>query len=445
MMPDMKSAAGHSSGVDDAGLTLAELEFLRGDGAALLATARQLAAKGQTDSLNEIQKLRARFGQPAVHAALLLAKCSAKALAGKFSGASDFFWALPEALEQATSLAVARHKARRFAGLEGLAGIVDACAGIGGDALGLSDAAPVVAVEKSAARAWLAARNAEAYAHMPSIAGHGTLEHDPRLHPITVVQADVTALPVAAAGIALHIDPVRRLAGRRLYRYEDLVPGPEVIGGLINQFSAGAIKLGPGVDFESLPPGHLELISERGTVVQAVLWTGRLADQLGLGLRTASVLGKDGPAAVISGRPEPVGLLAEPAAFVYEADPAIHRAGLAPALAHALHCKPINIDGGLLTSAERLADPRAIAFEVLATFRYAERAVPACLPGPCLVEVKPRGVDLDTDRLQKFWSKAALPVLSLLVYRTAGGVMATLARRLVSKKREETADEHSAK
>ncbi len=418
MIVGMEQPTGDSYKPDDAGLTLADLQFLRNEGGDLLKTARELAASGATDSLRDIQKLRERFGQKAVHAALVLAKASAKALAvkGKFHGVGEFFWSVPEALEQATSMTVARHKARRFAALSGLCAIADLCAGVGGDALGLVDAAPVICIERSFVRAWMAARNMESFS---------------RRHPILVVQGDVAALPLEnRAGMAFHMDPARRVAGKRVYGYADMVPGPEIIELLMKKFWAGAVKLGPGVDFESLPEGHLELISENGVNVQAVLWTGTLADGLGQGLRTASVLGKDGGTSSITGQPEMVAPLIAPLQYVYEIDAAVHHGGLAPALARAMNCHPINLDGGLVTSAELKTDAGATCFETIATIRYAEKLVPACLPGPCLVEVKPRGVDLDTDRLQRVWSKASVPVLSLLIYKAAAGVMATLCRRM---------------
>lgn len=402
---------------DDAAITVADLEFLHGDGTALLKEAQALAAAGQTDSLQAIGKLRKQYESRAVHAALTLAKCSARALGpkGKFHGVGDFFWAVPEALEQASSLAVARHKAQRFATMPGRRGIVDLCCGIGGDALGLAIVAPVTGVEQSPVRAWLAAQNAAA---------------TPQAHAIQIVQGDVTRLPVPALpGLAFHIDPARRSAGKRKHAYADMVPGPAVLDRLLKEFSAGAIKLSPGVDTESLPEGHLEFISEHGVNVQAVLWTGALADQLGCGQRTASVLAKDGSVATISGRPEPVAALVEPRAYVFEIDSAVHHGGLAPALARELDCAPINADGGLVTSDESLADPCVVRFAVHTSFAYSEKAVAAQLPGPCLVEVKPRGLDLDTDRLQRLWSKAGTPVLSLLIYRGNSGLRACLARR----------------
>jgi hypothetical protein len=405
----------HFDSADDAGITLADLQFLRGPGQSLLQQAQTLAAAGQTDSLRDIQKLREQFGQSAVHAALALAKTSGKALGpkGKFDGMADFFWAVPEALEQATSIAVARHKATRFAALDGLRAIADLCGGVGGDSFGLAQVAPVLSVEKSFIRTWMAARNAEAMS---------------TAHPIYCVQGDVSELPILpATGVTFHIDPARRAGGKRMHTYADMIPGPAVVDALIHRFPAGAVKLGPGVDFDSLPEGHLEVISENGVCVQAVLWLGTLADRLGPGRRTATVIDR-GTISSVSGLPTPVAVLSPVHRFMYEVDGAVHRAGLAPALVKEMGWSPVNVDGGLATSEAFIPDRRAAAFEAVSTFRYAEKLVPACLPEPCHVEVKPRGVALDTDRLQKLWSKAGKPVLSLLIYRTASGVMATLCR-----------------
>ena len=94
----------------------------------------------------------------------------------------------------------------------------------------------------------------------------------------------------AGPGVFFHIDLARRVEGKRSAAYGDLVPGPEVLEGLMERFLGGAIKLSSAVAFESLPGGHLEIVGRNRSVVQAVLWTGRLADGFAEGTRTGTVI-----------------------------------------------------------------------------------------------------------------------------------------------------------
>ena len=93
--------------------------------------------------------------------------------------------------------------------------------------------------------------------------------------------ADVTSLELN--GEVFHLDPSRRAegpgAGGRAWRVEDYRPGVPFMQRLLETCPDGAIKLGPGVEFDRLPSPRnteIEVINEGGTLVQAVLWAGRL-------------------------------------------------------------------------------------------------------------------------------------------------------------------------
>ena len=94
-------------------------------GQKLLAEVSRVPLPGPAD----IARWRKQASASAVAAALRLVACRARAKA-KFSRA-DRMWLDPVGLQQATSEAVARHKATRFGGQV----VADLCAGIGGDAL----------------------------------------------------------------------------------------------------------------------------------------------------------------------------------------------------------------------------------------------------------------------------------------------------------------------
>jgi hypothetical protein len=440
---------------DDAGITLESLDFLHAQpGAPLLHAALTLAAETHAPSVADIDRLRQEFPAPHVRAAMTLAHIQKKGLA-KFPGLT-FLWATPEALEQASHLVVARWKARRFA-TAGAAEIIDLCAGVGGDALALAESAAVTAVELSPVRARCLEFNAAQ-----------TSQH------LQVIVGDLRdLLPHLPPKAMFHIDPARRSGGRRSARYEDLLPGPDVLATVMTHFGVGgvgpaaserklgrdgggggAIKLSPAVDFDSLPQlpgGHLELLSHQRTVVQAVLWLGTIGEQLGRGggsatCRTATILtGNTTPEAFsYSAEPaaaRPADKLLEPPFYLYEVDGAVTRAGIAASLARDLHLQPLTQDAGYLQGAAPMAHPALTGFRIHIVVPYSKQRVATALqalPSPpdqshaASLEVKSRGPNLqgiDTDQLQRHLKKAAPPNTTVLLFSHRGDVQAAVGHR----------------
>ncbi len=422
---------------DDAGCTVEILRQLLAAPEAL-DEVQTLVEQTGTLAVHQVAQLRRRFSAAEVHALLAVANARKKAFAakGKWEGSgvdSRRFWAVPEALEQATDVLVARHKAKRFQAAGPWNAIVDVCCGIGGDALALAAVAPVVAIDKSPVRAWMARQNLLAAA--PAF-------------PWAAVQADAGELPIrpaggardgaAAARVALHIDPARRAGGQRSAQWADLIPGPAVLNGLLRRFPNAAIKLSSAVDFDDLPPGHVEVISRRGVAVQAVLWTGALADGFGAGSRTATVIGESGQNFSVTGPLLAVPVLRPMSQYVFEVDAAVHRAGLAPQLAGVVQCQPINNDGGYVTADAWIRHPALVGFRVLGQcgFREAEIAgilaqLPPAQTNQRGVEVKVRGaIDLNTDALQGRLQKVARGRYTVLVYRAGQAYCAAVAARM---------------
>jgi len=132
-----------------------------------------------------------------------------------------------EGVAQASGASVAAHKARRF---DGDRRIVDLCCGIGGDTMALADAGEdVTGVDRCLTRTRMAGHNAGARMECADVAGYGV------------------------DGALVHIDPGRRSSGRRLWRYQDLQPGADVIEPLLSAADGAALKLGPGVDWDEVP------------------------------------------------------------------------------------------------------------------------------------------------------------------------------------------------
>jgi SAM-dependent methyltransferase len=245
-------------------------------------------------------------------------------------------------LEQATSEVVARHRAARFAAFGRVA---DLCCGVGGDALALAAAgASVEAVDSDPLRVAMAEANASALGLAGRVRGH-------------VADALIVPLPGVEAAFA---DPSRRADGRRYLAPEDYTPP---LSALRARFAAGfplAVKIAPGVsqaDLRALD-AEIEFVSLDGELKECVLWFGAFRRAA----RRATVL-PSGETLTAPTVPEP-GAHAAPGAILYDPDPAVSRAGLAPALAEQLAAHPIDPQVQLLTSDRHLPTPFATAFGV---------------------------------------------------------------------------------
>lgn len=273
------------------------------------------------------------LAKAAVETALLRLKARAK-----FADADRMYFTR-EALEQATSDAVARHRARRFAPYGRVA---DLCCGIGGDALALAAAGCAVeAVDSDPLRAAMAEANAAAVGR-----------------DVRVRVGDALALPLDVS--AAFADPDRRADGRRFLNPEDYAPP---LSALRARFPANfplAVKAAPGVaraDVSELD-AEVEFVSLGGELKECVLWFGplRTAARRATVLPTGDTLSTDTPADPLSHR--------EVGAFVYDPDPAIVRAGLVHDLAGRLGARPIDPQVSLLTSDVHTPTPFATAFAV---------------------------------------------------------------------------------
>jgi len=345
---------------------------------AFLATRRPLldaaAACESFDDPATVTRLRKLGDAEAVRRAIDLTLARRKAGA-KFDRA-DALIADAAAVEQATGAAVARHKSRRFAEA-GVDAVVDLCCGVGGDAMALADAADVTLIDHDVERVWAARHNVERI----------TGRHCPA--------AACDAADLRLADRVFHFDPSRRSGGRRLHRYDDYRPGPAFIDALLARCPTGAIKLGPGVDLDALPAGEVELISEAGSLVQAVLWTGRLARHQ----RSATVL----PAGrTLNGSPDAFPPIAPIGDHLLAVDPAVERAGLIAALCDHLGAACVHPALGLLTADRPIASPFVTTYRHLETLPWRPRKIKDWLADhdAGIVTIKTRDKVVDPDRLQ---------------------------------------------
>lgn len=327
-------------------------------------------------SLNRLAKLRERWtpDQIAVTSELLASRRKA---ATNFPDHASRIIADREGLEMASSARAADHKAARFRQhLPDTAPVIDACCGIGGDTMSLARTGlDITAIDLDERRAWMAGANAGC---------------DHRA-------ADIREIDTGDA--AIHIDPARRAAGSRTRDAEAFDPPLSDIEQLIARAPLAAIKLNPGIRADQLPPGELEIISERGTLTQAVLWTG-LADA---SERRATLLDADRVTHSIAGdptRPDDSNPLAR---FIFTMDPSLERADLVPALLESMPLRCVHPGTGLLTADQPHDSAWTTAFEVLGEFPWQPKRARAALRSldAGIVTVKTRAGVVDPDTVSK--------------------------------------------
>lgn len=358
--------------------------------------------------VSAIASLRRDYAAEVVSVALSLAEARGKAVR-KFGDRGNTMVVDTAGVEQASGTRVATYKAKRMLETLGTgAKMTDLCCGIGGDTMALADSGlDVVAVDRDPLRAWMAQRNSG-----PAVQG---------------LCADVAKL--ALQGVPIHLDPARRSeqSGKRAWRLEDVQPGPEVIGQLIEQSPAAAIKLSPGLDIEALPwPGEVELISEAGRLVQAVLWCGALARDA----RSATLI-QDDTTHRICGEPG-VPRYQTAQRYLYTFDASVERAGLMASLSSMLDAPAIHPKLGLLTRDQVIESPWVTGFELIERLPWRPKRVKQWLAtnDGGLVEVKTRGKACDPDQEQRRLRGEGATPYTVFVLRFDTKVQALITRRL---------------
>lgn len=379
--------------------------------AAAMEDLRDPAAVARLRKLAEARTPDAADPAELVRAAIEITRARHKA-AAKFDQPHRLI-ADPPGIEQATSADVAIYKARRFAEA-GIETVADLCCGIGGDAIGLaaSGLTPLL-IDRAPAKAWMARYNVEVMAgrRCPAAA------------------ADVTELDLH--GIAFHLDPARRSTKGRALRFADYEPGPALVETLVQRGLDGAIKLSPAIDLTALPPGEVEIINRGGTLVQAVLWTGRLARHE----RSATRLDSSNDTVhTLGGPPDAPGSIPVTehiARYVMAIDPAVERAGLVGLLCDRLGASAVHPALGLLSADDPIDSPWLTPFELIERMPWRSKRVKAWLKAHDggIVEVKTRGKAVDPDRAQKQLRGSGATRYTVFVLRFGKRAEAWITRR----------------
>lgn len=410
---------------DDAGLSPQLMVACR-HAPELLADIHSGLEARQTE-IQIMTRLRKSWAHEVVRAAMVLVKSSRRAMepGGKFARLRPrcaFFWTSPEALEQATPLAAAVHKARRMATIRPDAPlVVDACCGIGGDSLALGRHWPLFSLDISPVRSLMADWNLQSLG----------LQH-------LAMVADVLRMPLnIPPGSLGHIDPSRRSAGRRTR--DELFPDISRVLDWASGFALSAVKLSPAADFNALPRAPLEILAVGSHVVEATLWLAKEQDSIALAARTATIISGDGTWE-LSAAPEPPAPAAPIDEFLFELSGAVTRAALAPNLSAALNISAASVDGGYATGPIAISHPAIRSFRVLRVVRFdpgrlrkeiASIAPQNPSPGPMMLEIKTRGgLKIDTDKLQKQLAPLCRESLAILIFASASGVVAAITQRI---------------
>ncbi len=333
-------------------------------------------------------------GPLALEQALLRQRATAKHPRG-----AELWWTGP-ALEQASSFAVAAHRARRFSGP-----VLDLCCSVGGDLLALPQGS--VGVDLDEARLLFARANAE------------VLGRD-----CSLLCADVTALTFPRAA-EVFVDPGRRDGRRRVFDPRDYSPALPTVLGWRHGVRALGVKVAPGVDYDLLPGDvEVELVSLRGQVKEAVLWTGAARR----GHRRSATLLPAGDRLVDTAVPRlDVGA---PGPWLLEPDGAVVRAHLVAQVAALVDGWLVDETIAYVCAETNTPTPFGKWFEVLEVLPFGLKPLRERLrahdAGPLVV--KKRGTAVEPDVLRAQLKLTGSREVTVVLTRAAGRQVAMIVR-----------------
>ncbi len=359
-----------------------------------------------------ITKLRKKFNADTTRGILEVADARRKGMLKLDQAWCRCIIADKQGVEMASSAQSSLHKAERFSRVLGRdAHIADLCCGIGADSWGVQRAGlRVIGVDQDASRSVMFSHNL------------------PRCSVVTGDAIDDCPPEIDA----FHLDPARRSDKGRTRTIDDFQPGPDVWPQIINKVGTGAIKLNPGVDAYALPEGEVEILSESGTLTQAILWVGKLA---GEHIRRATLISDTGSVS-IAGEPDRPDDSNEIGRYIGTLDPCVERADLVGTLLDETRVSLVHPGTGLVTSDTLIDHPMIRWYTVLEVLPWNQKRVRLELRklGAGIVEIRTRAGVVNPDELQRsLRGDGARDDLSVLVYRLGDRVIVIIAEQMQRK------------
>jgi hypothetical protein len=401
-------------------VNLEQMQFLTGD-----VGRKWLAADLPDDEMRAIAHLRRWLPPDRASAVVIARRLRRRARrVGRSARFPDWLtegMLADEALsQQASSFRPAVFKARRLARIAAGRGVVDVCCGMGIDAIAMGLAGlDVEAIDRDPV-AVLAARHNAALTDMP-----GRVE---------VGQAQ--AAEIDPTGRIVHIDPQRRTGRRPAAGPEEYSPPLGQVLALAGRSDGGVVKFAPS-DRDRIAgdwPGGAawQYVSEGGTCKQLLGWWGPAARNLPT--CSAVVLWGDlqaPDAETLDAQADPAAV-GGPGPVLVEPDAAVRAAGAGDALAARFDLwragPGLELFFARRAPATRLARSFAVLGEAPGRPRDLARALAELDAG--LVEVKPVGLRLDTDRLQKQLRQAGGSTITIFWAAMGPAQRCWLCRRL---------------
>jgi SAM-dependent methyltransferase len=345
---------------------------------ALLAAPDLLDAASSEDAAHDIaaaERLRRRWPADLVAAATEQAELRQRA-AGRIDRAGELL--LTRAgLEQATSTAVAAHRARRFTGVDR---VLDLCCGVGGDLTALAAAAgTVIGVDHDETHAVCARHNV-------AVAGVAA----------AVAVSDVREVQLPSTYVVF-VDPARRsaTAGAGDQR-GGCSPALDWCFGL--PVERVAVKAAPGIDVASVPPGwEREFVAIGRDLKEASLWSPAWATAAS---RATVLPAGDSLVADPGAPPADVG---PPGRFLLDPSPAVTRAGAVADLAALVGGWQVDPRIAFLSADVPLQSPFGRSFAVEASLPFSVKSLAAELHRLDIgaIDLRRRGLAGDVDLLRR--------------------------------------------
>lgn len=346
----------------------------------------------------DVAAARARFGDraPVLVETTLLRRKAAEKL-GELGDVSGWLFT-DDALQQATAAPVARHRAGRLAGRV----VHDATCSIGTELAALNGVAQLaLGSDIDPVRLAMARHNLDS-----ALDAKTALCRADALHPVT---RDATVI----------VDPARRSSGpARVVRRFGPAEYQPPLGLLLAAYRGRelAVKCSPGIDFDDIGrlgfDGEIEVTSYRGSVREACLWSGGLAES---GVRRrASILDRDESITSADADDCAVGPAGR---WIVDPDGAVVRAGLVRHYGARHGLWQLDPDIAYLTGDQLPTGMRG--FEVLEQLAFDERRLRQALSTlDCgAAEILVRGVQVDPDALRRRLRLRGGRALSVVITR----------------------------